>query len=131
MCEILYLAAEPKSLRQERTDEDKRWNAGLFRAGDVIAVKPDGWRWGTEELKAPFGVARLPGVPVEKMEHLLAGDPDDGSGTLFLRQRTYKINAAALKADMTETDFKRDVQEVKSEPARDSSAIGPEPGVIG
>ncbi len=38
--------------------EDKNDNPAGSKKGDFITYKPDGWTWGTEELKL-YGIARI------------------------------------------------------------------------
>lgn len=42
-----------------------------WRQGHVVDVKPDGHKWGSKEGPPRFIRIKLPGVPVEKVKHLL------------------------------------------------------------
>lgn len=55
----------------DKTNEDKALDAQCSKRGDVIVVKPDGWPWGTEELKSDFWrVVKLPGVDPDALTDL-------------------------------------------------------------
>lgn len=55
----------------DKTNEDKALDALCSKRGDVIVVKPDGWPWGTEELKSDvWRVVKLPGVDPETLVDL-------------------------------------------------------------
>lgn len=56
VCELLIFT-------QDRSHDDVYLDAKLLKRGAVIAVNPDGWKWGAEELSSPvFRVIRLPGI---------------------------------------------------------------------
>ncbi len=55
MAEILVLARE---------------DAPSYDPGDIIMVRPDGWKWGKKEGPPLFKVIRVPGVAVEELQHL-------------------------------------------------------------
>lgn len=59
-------------------------DSGRPKRGDVIAVEPDGHRWGTKDQSSPnFEILKLPNVTVNAAsvllseEVLLPGDPED------------------------------------------------------
>ena len=37
--------------------------------GDIIVVRPDGWKWGNEECPPRFVVVKLKGVKEEDVKH--------------------------------------------------------------
>ena len=44
---------------------------GCYKKGDVVVVKPDGWKWGKEELKKEkFYILRIPDKKPEDLEAL-------------------------------------------------------------
>jgi len=45
---------------------------GCYKKGDVVVVKPDGWKWGKEELKKEkFYILRIPDKKPEELERLV------------------------------------------------------------
>lgn len=48
---------------------------GCYKKGDVVVVKPDGWKWGKEELnKEKFYILRVPDKTVEEIQLLVQPD---------------------------------------------------------
>lgn len=120
--EVLYLATDPLPTL------DARWNAGLFRRGDVIAIKPDGWNWGTFERLPPFGRLRVAAVPDDYI-FLVQGDPDNGDDSELLRPRAYRLDIALLKNPLSRSDFDATVNR-KEPPERDGTVLGTDPVVL-
>lgn len=53
----------------DKMDEDKlRSFNGRSQIGDVIVVKPDGWKWGKEECLPNFVVVKIPDLKIEDAE---------------------------------------------------------------
>lgn len=80
MAELLVMVTD-------KTNADKVLDAQCYKRGDVVAVKPDGWRWGIEELKRTdlFRVLKMPGVDPDTLQDLTVADVvDDGKGTATL-----------------------------------------------
>jgi hypothetical protein len=53
----------------------------MYKTGDVVVVRPDGWTWGSEETKpvaqgGEFWLIKLPGVAVEDLEYLTEADSE-------------------------------------------------------
>lgn len=75
---------------------------GIWRRGDVIDVRPDGFEWGRQEYKANWiasgetpeswhgqtFLVKIPGVAVAKVETILEGE-DDESGKILRRRKKY------------------------------------------
>ena len=64
-----------------------RWQARP-QQGDIIAVKPDGWKWGKRECPPDFYVIKID-VPYEEAKQYEACLIDNGK---LLKQKRYKIN---------------------------------------
>ena len=48
---------------------------GCYKKGDVVVIKPDGWKWGKEELKKEkFYILRIPDKKPEDLEQLAKED---------------------------------------------------------
>jgi len=48
---------------------------GCYKKGDVVVVKPDGWKWGKEELKKEkFYILRVPNKAIEETQYLTQPD---------------------------------------------------------
>jgi hypothetical protein len=57
--------------RDNRTGLRNADESGKHVPGEVIDIKPDGFRWSGKERPPYFVLVRLPGVPVEKVQDLL------------------------------------------------------------
>lgn len=81
MAEILIRAINNTGPTKERTDR-------LYKQGDPVVVRPDGWPWSDNEKSNRFWIVRVPSIgDTEAMQYL---EPDNG------RRRTWRLNAAAL-----------------------------------
>jgi len=48
---------------------------GCYKKGDVVVIKPDGWKWGKEELKKEkFYILRIPDKKPEELEQIVKED---------------------------------------------------------
>lgn len=66
-------------------------DAHCTKAGDVIAVKPDGWSWGNEERANPdWVILQLPGVPVESLRTML--EEERSQEGVLLRKRIRRLD---------------------------------------
>lgn len=44
-----------------------------YKAGDVICIKPDGWKWGSSETGCPdWAIVKVPGASVDDLSAYLA-----------------------------------------------------------
>lgn len=57
----------PDAVAKMGTEERKKYNART-QIGDVVVIKPDGWRWGKEECPPNFVVIKVPGTKVEDLK---------------------------------------------------------------
>jgi len=65
-------------------------NAQLTKRGDVIAIRPDGWNWGTQELSNPeWRIIHAPDLAQQDEDQLLESDPP---AAVAGRKRTYQLN---------------------------------------
>jgi len=59
---------------------------GCYKKSDVVVVKPDGWKWGKEELnKEKFYILRVPDKAVEELQFLTEPDEVD-IGTRYIAE---------------------------------------------
>ncbi|HHL39622.1 MAG TPA: hypothetical protein ENJ37_03880 [Deltaproteobacteria bacterium] len=68
---------------------------GCYKRGDVVAVAPDGHRWGRDEALPKFLVVRVPGLPVERARRYTEPlyDPLDASPeSRVMRRRRYRFD---------------------------------------
>lgn len=81
----------------DKSNPDPMLDIGCMKRGDVIAVCPDGWRWGNQELRNPaWRIFRVPDAP-ELYSALLAPDvPDIGRETDPVRKRGFRLDLDAL-----------------------------------
>ena len=50
--------------------EEKMQYDARCQIGDIIVVKPDGWKWGKEEGLPVFVIKKYPGIKAEELKHL-------------------------------------------------------------
>ena len=75
--------------------EDLRRDTKLTKRGDVIVVKPDGWRWVGRELTSPqWRILKVPALSVSEASMLLAGEPPDDlvRPSLTRQRRMYRLD---------------------------------------
>lgn len=89
-------------------------DAKLYKRGMVIAIFPDGWSWGYQELHNPdFRIIRTPDLDDATVSALLA--PEDGFGTddpdtSTLQIRKNKLNLDSASAPQGFQTFIQDSQ---------------------
>lgn len=69
-------------------------DAGIYRCGDVVIARDDGWSWGRIELIDPqWRIIRLPNVPLALASTLEAPEPvtDPRAPNRTLHQRWHKL----------------------------------------
>lgn len=91
MCEIAVVVVDT-------INPDFYLNCKRYKAGDVIDVLPDGWKWGKEELSNPkWRILKFPGIPVEAFSQFLTpqlpSDPKNPSKTLLKRAVSFNYSA--------------------------------------
>ena len=66
--------------------------------GDIIVVRPDGWKWGNEECPPRFVVVKLKGVKVDDVKHYEQSlmDTKDPEKPVMLKVRKYAIDTATV-----------------------------------
>lgn len=93
MCEILLKA-------QDAEHSDPYQDVKCYKAGDVIAVVPNGWAWGNEELNSPqFRIVKFPRIGAAVAAGYLLGsevDTDPSQPSRMLQRRGWRILRAAL-----------------------------------
>ena len=71
----------------------------LLKAGDIVAIQPDDWPWGPEELTNPdWRIFKCPKVPFLQAVAFLAPEvpTDIRKPNRTLLRRLFKLNIAAL-----------------------------------
>jgi hypothetical protein len=90
------------------TPEEKRSYEARSQIGDVIVVRPDGWKWGSCECPPEYVVVKIPGMKEDDAkfyEESLYEDVEDKEGKveqklLRLRKNALpKIDIESAKAD--------------------------------
>lgn len=82
--------------------------------GDVIVIKPDGWKWGKEECLPNFLIVKMPGVDVKEVEYLISSlfDVSVPDKPRLMKRRRYRIPDTFVSDKIL--DNKTSVFEVKS-----------------
>lgn len=84
MAELLVRAVD----KVHPTDPVK--NLQLTKRGDVIAVQPNGWNWGTQELANPeWRIIHAPDLTQQQGDILLKADPP---AAVAGRKRIYRLD---------------------------------------
>jgi len=92
MCEILVLALD-------KVSDDPYLDAKQYKRGDVVAIRPDGWLWGKQELVNPlFRIIKVPRVTVSQASAFLGPelDTDPTNPSKMLRLRAFKLDLEGL-----------------------------------
>lgn len=104
MAELLIKAAEPWN------NDDPKAPASRTRKGDIIVVKPDGWKWGREECPPRFIVLKVPEVKYEdakKYEESLI--EEKGEESVVLKTRKYAVDVATVNSCALEAKGQKEV----------------------
>ena len=66
--------------------------------GDIIVVRPDGWKWGREECPPRFVVVKLKGVKEADVKHYEQPlmDTKDPEKPVMLKRRKYAIDTQTV-----------------------------------
>jgi len=73
---------------------------GCYKKGDVVVVKPDGWKWGKEELKKEkFYILKVTDKSVEELQFLTKEDEIE-LGTRYVAEAS-KLGVTAEAPDET------------------------------
>jgi hypothetical protein len=120
MAEVLVVA-------QDRPVEDStaRWYEGM-----PVVVKPDGWKWGSDEGPPRFVIMRFPKLSVEECEDLLdlddEDDPDDDPldpakqvGRKMYARRKVRFKSQEMAVAKLAPGWKRRVSGINSKFQRD------------
>lgn len=101
MCEMLVRVVD-------KVGDNPVLDAKCTKRGDVIAVCPDGWIWGREELKNPdWRIVKVPGVTVSEASGFLAPELSAGPVAVdLLRRRAFRLDLDGLTPEQL-TDEKR------------------------
>jgi hypothetical protein len=80
----------------DKTNPDDFYlNARQYKRGDVIAVCPDGWPWGREELNNPhWRIVKVPDMTESEASAFLGKehDTDPSTPSRTLQRRAFKID---------------------------------------
>ena len=88
MCELLVRVVD-------KINSNPYLNVQLTKRGDVIAICPDGWNWGTEELAhEDWRIICLPNVPESEMASFLQPEinTDPLNPSRMLQSRAFKLD---------------------------------------
>ena len=69
-----------------------------LKLGDVVAIQPDGWSWGTSDLTSPmYRILALPGLAPEDLSAYLAPEPelDPLHPSRTLQRRAFRFDFVA------------------------------------
>ena len=137
MCELLVRV-------KDKTSNDPRKDVRLTKRGDVIAVQPDGWPWGKEEVAATFWrIVKIPGAAVGDYAHLLVEQlPQSRELDEMLFRRAFHLDLDAIDVAYFADDGVKKAPavldaaavlgaSVEKERAADPAKIGEDPTVFG
>ncbi len=92
MCEMLVRVVD-------KVNDDPYLDVQCTKRGDVIAIQPDGWVWGREELRNPdWRIVKVPGVSVTQAAAFLGPElnTDPANPSRMLRRRAFRLDVDAL-----------------------------------
>jgi hypothetical protein len=97
MCEIALVVVDT-------VNEDFYRDCMCYKAGDVIEVLPDGWKWGTLDMKNPnWRILKFPGIDVSQFTQFtspqLPVDINNPSRTLLRRALQFDHKMFAKNRD--------------------------------
>lgn len=84
---------------RDKTNPDPYLNVKCTKRFDVIVVSPDGWPWGSEELRHPdWRIVALPKVTVLQAQNFLSPevDVDPTKPSRMLQRRGFYFDLASL-----------------------------------
>ena len=116
--ELLVKAQEPWNNdidTSKMTKEELQSFNARSRKGDIIVVKPDGWKWGREECPPRFVVVKLKGVKVEDVKHYEEPiyDEKDVENTTLLKVRKYAIDTSTVNDCMAQIGGIKEMQKAE------------------
>lgn len=114
MCELLVRVVD-------KTHPNTILDARTSKAGDVIVICDDGWRWGAKERESPFRIIAVPGEAPERFAHLLANESHLGPDYLQ-RERLWTVACAQLTDTMTAETL--EAAAMQKPPLHDPRVIG-------
>jgi len=96
---------------QEQVDampqnEKESYNARC-QIGDIVVVRPDGWKWGKEECLPTFVVVKVPDLAIEdanKYEESLMDRTDPNNAKMIRFRKNALAQADVLSAVSAKTD---------------------------
>ena len=100
--ELLVKAQEPWNNNADTSKmsaEELRIHNAHSRKGDIIVVRPDGWKWGKEECLPRFVVVKVPELSIEEAAQYEQPlfDVTDPQKPLMVRVRKYALPKAYIK----------------------------------
>lgn len=114
MAELLVKAQEPWNNDIDTSKMSKEeliaWNA-RSRKGDIIVVRPDGWKWGRCECPPDFVVVKLPNVKAEDVAHYEQSlyDTTIPEKPVMLKVRKHAIDIATVNTCANEIGGAKEV----------------------
>lgn len=109
-------------IRDKEPHPDPYIDVKRSKRGDVIAVAPDGWRWGRDELRNPdWRIFKIPGLPMDIAQSFLTPERGDPLVEKMLRRREASFDLDSAELPQRVRDFLAD--DSRSSPAIVISAI--------
>ena len=90
-------------------DELVAFNA-RSRKGDIIVVRPDGWKWGREECPPRFVVVKLKGVDVKDVKQYEEPLMSKDEKPVMLKRRKYAIPTTMVDNCFLEIGGAKEIQ---------------------
>lgn len=72
--------------------------------GDIVVVKPDGWKWGRAECPPDFIIVKVFGISAESVNHYLYSIYEGEDSGKLLKFRRYKIPESFVNYVLSQTD---------------------------
>ncbi len=93
------------------TPSEKQSYDARSQKGDIIVVRPDGWKWGKEERPPRFVVVKLKGVKEADVKHYeqTLMDNSDPEKPVMLKCRKYAVDTLTVDSCVSEVGGAKEI----------------------
>lgn len=80
---------------KDKTSSDPYLDAQCLKRGDIVAIQPDGWGWGLDEINNPdWRILKFPMISIKNSSSFIAPEfnTDPANPSYVLRRRAFSIN---------------------------------------
>lgn len=104
-------------VRDKESHPDPYVDVQRSKRGDVIVACPDGWNWSHEERTNPdWRIVRIPGLPQDEVDALVAPESGDRRLNPMLRRRAHSF-------DLDSADLPKAVRDAVADDKRSKAVV--------